>query len=59
MKTKEEIIKILLSKFSYVYCHSCSNYNDDSRCDECHRKYMNWSISEETAEEVAELILKD
>lgn len=57
MKTKEEIIKILKNNFYYVYCHSCAFQHDRKGCDECHRKYMNWSISDEEAEGIANEIL--
>lgn len=54
MKTKEEIINILISEFSSIYCDTCNGKN----CDDCHRKYINWSISNNFAEALAEEILK-
>lgn len=60
MKTKEEIIILLSEKFDYVYCDTCHHNNKGSslRCDECHRKYMNWCISEDFVEQLADEILK-
>ena len=57
MKTKEEIIEILEKEFGYIYCHNCKHNLESNSCDECHRKYMNWEISPETAERLAYKIL--
>ena len=57
MKNKEEIVDILMGYFDSVYCDSCE-HDDTSRCDECHRKAMNWGISEDFAKKVAEEIVK-
>lgn len=60
MKTKEEIVNILLKELTCIYCYNCAFGNGDySRCEECHRKYMNWELSKEYAEVIAEQILKD
>ena len=56
MKSKEEIIEILMNNFGSVYCDTCE-HDDSSRCDECHRKAMNWGISEVCAEQIANEIL--
>ena len=57
MKTKEEIVNILLGDLCYVYCDNCAHKMTSSRCDECHRKYMNWELSESAAEEIADKIM--
>ena len=55
---KENIIQILKESFDSVYCNSCKNdYNEDI-CDYCHRKAMEWSISDEYAERVANKIIE-
>lgn len=58
----EEVISnvtnILLDKFDTVYCDTCK-YDDDSHCDDCHRKYMNWSLSEAEAKILAEKIYEE
>ena len=59
MKSKEEIIEILKREFGYIYCYNCKYEQEDSEsdsCEWCHRKYMNWSISDSAAEEIAEEI---
>lgn len=56
MKSKEQIIKLLKDVFESVYCNTCE-YEDSSRCDECHRKAMNWGISDKCAEQIADIIL--
>ena len=58
MKTIEEITKILLNEFSSVYCHNCAA-DDECCCDECHRKYVYWKLSEYSAIQIAEKILED
>ena len=57
MKSKEQIIGLLKDTFESVYCDTCE-HEDSGRCDECHRKAMNWGISENFAKKVAEEILK-
>jgi hypothetical protein len=57
VKNKEEIVEILMDYFESVYCDSCE-HDDSGRCDECHRKAMNWGISEDYAKKIAEEILK-
>lgn len=58
MKAKEEIINIIKESLSYIYCHNC-NGNIEDKCEECHRKYMNWGISDECAEEIAKQITEN
>lgn len=60
---KEKIIDILTSELSYCYCDNCK-YNDyeqygDKYCRDCHRKYQNWALSPDTAEELADQIIKE
>lgn len=53
-KEKIQVIKgILLKEFSSVYCDSC----DGGNCYDCNRKQMNWGLSEDIAEYIAERIL--
>ena len=55
---KGKIVNILMDEFSYVYCFNCNNNLDEDLCGDCHRKYMNWRLSESTAEEIADKILE-
>ena len=57
MKTREEIIEILEREFGCIYCYNCAHDTNVSACEECHRKYMKWEISHETAEKIADRIL--
>jgi hypothetical protein len=57
MKSKEEIAMILYDNLDSVYCNTCDSQENDEYCDECHRKAMNWAISKEFAERLAEKIL--
>ena len=56
---KEKIVQVLKDKLSSVYCDNCVGNADFSGdyCDFCHRKYMNWGISDEYAELIAEEIM--
>ncbi len=54
---KQDIINILKKNFSSVYCDTCNAYLDADKCEWCHRKYMNWGISDESAEDIAEEII--
>ena len=45
---EEKIKEILLKELSYAYCDNCGTED----CEDCHRKYMNWSVSRETVESV-------
>lgn len=54
----EKVTEILTSYFNSVYCDTCaydSPYGQPE-CDECHRKAMNWALSEASAAQVAEMI---
>ena len=53
-----KVKKILFDKLDYIHCGNCRFNDDDTRCEECHRKNMNWEISEDTAENLAEKIYK-
>ena len=52
---KEKIQQLLLKELASVYCGTCAAQED--WCDECHRKYMNWGISEEAASDLADKIM--
>lgn len=62
MNKIETISDVLYSYFSSVYCDDC-RYNTDSpeeyRCDDCHRKYMNWALSKGGSEWLAEKIIEE
>ena len=49
----DEIREYLQSQLNSVYCDTCGSEN----CDECHRKSMYWSISEDYAETLANRII--
>ena len=53
---KEEIVKLLMGEFASVYCDNC--VGNEEHCDECHRKAMNWSLSQSGATEVADKIIE-
>lgn len=56
---KEKISKILYDEFTSVYCNTCEDKGVEKQCDYCHRKYMNWSLSKEAADIIAEKIMKE
>lgn len=54
---KDKIAELLMMEFCSIYCWNC-RYNDDDddeycNCEDCHRKYMNWSISKHTADRIS------
>lgn len=53
MKQMTEFIEINIGS---VYCYNCkgNEIEYDGRCDYCHRKCMNWSISENVKNDIAE-----
>lgn len=61
LNKEEKIVKILTDELCYCYCDNCEfgNWNkyQDRKCDDCHRKYQNWRLSEETAKKLAEQII--
>ena len=57
MKSKEEIIEILINSLDSVYCDTCSSNLSGEHCEECIRKQMNWGISENYAKMIADEIL--
>lgn len=60
---EEKIIKILTDELCYCYCDNCEFGNwdkyQDTRCDDCHRKYQNWRLSKETAKSIAKQIIRE
>lgn len=56
MSLQEKIADILERELYYVYCFNCKNGLDDESCGDCHRKYMNWSISHSAAMSIAQII---
>ena len=58
MLSEEKIAEYLMDTFSSVYCGSCSYQESGEGCDECHRKYMNWGLSEAKASKIAKYILE-
>ena len=59
MMKEREIVDYLLEYFNSVYCYNCAGQDRDELCEECHRKYMNWELSEEAAVKIAARICGD
>ena len=65
---KEKIKGLLVEELCDVYCHNCKFQNlgeEESEdkygywgCDDCHRKYMGWELSEISAENISDKICK-
>ena len=55
---KKKITKLLMDELSSIYCYNCKNDLNEDLCGDCHRKYMNWLLSEPAAEEIADKILE-
>lgn len=56
---EEKIKEILENSFECVYCDTCAEYCNEDVCDYCHRKNMNWGISEDYAKIVAQKIIRE
>lgn len=59
----DNIVKILEEELSYIYCYNCKHNDmtiedENDPCEDCHRKYMEWQLSNESAVNIAEKILK-
>lgn len=54
----DTISKILEDELCYVYCDNCKYDMEDDECEDCHRKYQNWALSEDSAVSIAEKIIK-
>jgi len=54
---EDKIVEILKTALNSVYCDTCGA-EDDTDCEGCHRKMMNWSLSENTARRLAEKIME-
>lgn len=52
-RIEDVITNYLVDKLSYAYCDNCNNQDEPENCDECHRKYQNWCLSEKTARVMA------
>jgi predicted Fe-S protein YdhL (DUF1289 family) len=52
---KNKIIEVLKKNLSSVYCDSC----EGEYCEGCNRKSMNWGISDDYVEKLANEILKE
>ena len=51
---QEKAAEIMTAALSYAYCDNCGT--EEQYCDECHRKYQNWSLNEGTAAGIVEKI---
>lgn len=54
---KEKAAEIMTAALSYAYCDNCGT--EEQYCDECHRKYQNWSLNEGTAAGIVEKIVTE
>lgn len=54
----DTISRILEEELSYVYCYNCKYDPGDDECEDCHRKYISWSLGEDAASSIAEKIIK-
>jgi len=50
---KDTIKEILKSYLAGVYCNSCESEETEEYCEDCHRKAMNWGISDAHADKIA------
>lgn len=58
----EDAVRIIRDELKRPYCDNCigaelQGEEHSEQCDDCHRKYFNWKISEGKAKQIAEKIL--
>lgn len=58
MTNKEIIAKIIYEYVGCIYCNNCRHKGNEEICQWCNRKAMEWEISEEFSEKVADTIIK-
>ena len=60
---KEKIVNILINELCYCYCDNCEYGNwdkyQDNQCEDCHRKYQNWALDEDSARYIINRIIKE
>lgn len=58
---KQKAIDAVMLRLNGIYCYNCNHNNkeDNPQCDDCHRKYMNWSISEFEAMRIVEEVVEN
>lgn len=52
---RQAAIDAVYDAFSYAYCDNCEkemNEENEDSCEDCHRKYQNWSASKKTIERI-------
>lgn len=56
---KLKIVEILLDELNDAYCYNCRGNEDYDfvGCEDCHRKSIGWSLSEGSAEGIADRII--
>jgi len=61
MNRKAQILYNVLGGSRAIYCNTCRYEQSDEsdKCEDCHRKMIGWEISEETAENIIELLDKE
>ena len=50
--SKQAAIDAICEALGYAYCDNCANQGDEDACEDCHRKYMKWSVSRECVERI-------
>lgn len=55
---RDKIAQFIYGYLDWAYCDNCRyNFEDSDKCDCCHSKSINWELSEETAEVLADKIM--
>ena len=55
---KDKIAQFIYDYLDWAYCDDCRyNFEDSEKCGYCHRESINWELSKETAEVLADKII--
>lgn len=55
MNKREELAEFLRNELDSIYCYNCRNEGKEEPCDWCHRKYMQWQVSDAVIEKACDI----
>lgn len=59
MSKRDELADYLRNELYSIYCNNCRHEGKDEPCDWCHRKYMQWQVSDEVIEKACDIADKE
>lgn len=59
MSKRDELADYLRNELYSIYCNNCRHKGKEEPCDWCHRKYMQWQVSDEVIEKACDIADKE